>query len=752
MHLCSVLNSRRVLPMKRLVFLFFFFFLMPGGGLLCRASHIFGGDLLYTYISGNTYRVTLTLYGDCNAKTSNPSLFAQLYTATPIVHIYFSGSFVYTDSFVLHLNPGSGVEVSPVCPGKISQTTCNGGTLPGVIQFIYSDTLTLPFANPGWKFAFKGELGGSGAGRSQNITNAMGGTIMELIATLNNSTAPNSSPVYSNIPTPFYCINILQQYNQGAIDPNGDSLVFSLVPALNANTDLPVSYFFPFSAGDPLSTTSGGFNFYPLNGQMTFTPNIVQDALVVNRVSEYRDGFLVGTSEREMTFIVLDNCDATPPSPYIANLIGATLSSGNVINICRGTPLVTFSIDINNPNGDLTTLTPSGVPTSATLSVIGDSTSNPSVNFSWNTATLLPGVYTFFLNIKNNHCPLSNSQTAAYTINVANPPTINAQQLSETQCIHPAGIQFTMTEGFLPYKITVSQGGSVVKTVTDSTSQIVIDSLPAGTYTAVVRSDSLCQASVSFTISDSGALPVSNITESLCKGDPSFPIEVTPVAAGAVISWFNADGTPLSSAPIVNTTNAATYSWTFVETYKTCTSGLITVDVTVHNQPTAEILNIPQTVCYGDQIQLEATGGSTYTWTPADIVKSDTNGQYVEIITPVTLVVTVTDQYGCSGSATVEYSDIQQCCNFSFPNAFTPNGDGHNDGFRIVTYGNMRHYSLTIYNRWGQQVFWTGDPKSAWDGKFGGEPCEMGVYYYHLDAECLTGPKEIRNGDITLIR
>ena len=98
------------------------------------------------------------------------------------------------------------------------------------------------------------------------------------------------------------------------------------------------------------------------------------------------------------------------------------------------------------------------------------------------------------------------------------------------------------------------------------------------------------------------------------------------------------------------------------------------------------------------------------------------------------------------------YNNIEQCCNFAFPNAFTPNNDGINDQFRIVTYGNMKYYSFSIYNRYGQRVFWSGDAKRGWDGTFGGEPCDPGVYFYYLDAECLTGPTQQQKGDITLVR
>ena len=739
--------------MKRFSYIVLLLCILLCKQLQCSATHIFGADLLYKHISGNTYRVMVTLYADCGAPAE---VFQQLYTATPFVIIYNNNTAINT----YYLKPvagSTGIEVSPVCPKEINNTVCNNGTLPGVRQFVYDDTITLPSASSKWRFVFNGELGGGyRAGRSQNITNIANGTVMQLEATLDNSSSQNSSPLYSTIPTPFYCINIKQQYNQGAIDPDGDSLAFNLVAGLDANSSGAVSYFPPFTPTYPLATSGGSFIFSPINGQMAFTPNILQDALVVNRVSEYRKGVLIGTSEREMTFIVRDNCDGTPPSPRITALSGATLTGSNIINICKGEPLISFDIQIDNPDGDTTYVTTSAAPGNATLTISNNSTPAPVAHFSWHTDTLPLGNYSFYMSIKNNHCPLYNTQTVAYTIKVVDYPTITALQLSPTECIHPAAIRFDLAHGFLPRKVTVMSGSSVVKTLIDSTgsdlSGIITDSLPAGNYVATVSCDAICTGSVSFTIADSGSFFINNISKSLCLGDLEVKISVDPVAPGANISWFTKNGTPLTDAPVINTSSTGNYSWYFIEYYKSCSSGNVYVNATVHALPVGVILNSPKSICYGDKVYLEATGGTTYTWLPEDMVKTDTGGPFAVILIPATLYVKVTDEYGCSDTTNITYSDIQQCCNFAYPNAFTPNNDGYNDGFRIVTYGNMLHYNLTIFNRWGQKIFWTSDPKKAWDGTFGGEPCEMGSYFYFLDAQCLTGPKEFHKGDITLVR
>jgi gliding motility-associated-like protein len=88
----------------------------------------------------------------------------------------------------------------------------------------------------------------------------------------------------------------------------------------------------------------------------------------------------------------------------------------------------------------------------------------------------------------------------------------------------------------------------------------------------------------------------------------------------------------------------------------------------------------------------------------------------------------------------------------SYPNAFTPNGDGRNDRFRIVTYGNQLRYELSIYNNWGQRVYYGLDAQEGWDGMFRGKPCEAGTYFYYLNATCFTGKQETHKGDLVLVR
>jgi len=87
--------------------------------------------------------------------------------------------------------------------------------------------------------------------------------------------------------------------------------------------------------------------------------------------------------------------------------------------------------------------------------------------------------------------------------------------------------------------------------------------------------------------------------------------------------------------------------------------------------------------------------------------------------------------------------------------AFTPNGDGRNDMFLPVIEAGcpVNQYTLSIYNRFGQRVFYSTDPAQGWDGWYNGVPADIGVYYYELHfAGGTRGASGYEKGDLTLLR
>ena len=85
------------------------------------------------------------------------------------------------------------------------------------------------------------------------------------------------------------------------------------------------------------------------------------------------------------------------------------------------------------------------------------------------------------------------------------------------------------------------------------------------------------------------------------------------------------------------------------------------------------------------------------------------------------------------------------------PNAFSPNHDGINDFFMPVGIF-IKEYTMQIYNRWGEKIFEINDIHHGWDGKYKGEYCPTGVYYYHIRVRAATGKLRSFSGGVHLLR
>src|SRR6185503_9314235 len=65
------------------------------------------------------------------------------------------------------------------------------------------------------------------------------------------------------------------------------------------------------------------------------------------------------------------------------------------------------------------------------------------------------------------------------------------------------------------------------------------------------------------------------------------------------------------------------------------------------------------------------------------------------------------------------------------PNAFTPNGNGANSRWRVIARGLVKSIRITVYNRYGQEVFASTSLNASWDGMLGGQPVS-GTFVYHI--------------------
>ncbi|MEP7171599.1 MAG: hypothetical protein ABI855_19665, partial [Bacteroidota bacterium] len=211
-------------------------------------------------------------------------------------------------------------------------STCQGGSGYGVQEWVYQATVTLPQACADWVFSFEFCC------RNGQITNlALPLNVgMYLETKLDNvNYAVNSSPFFTNIPVTQFCVGNQFYYNQQAFDPDGDSLVYSLVDARDANGICPpafnLTYSPGFSAINPI-TTSTGVTIDPATGLLSFVPTAQEVDVICVRADEYRNGIKIGGVTRDIQMHVTAACLPNIPvfdSTMYNNTLGQyTISAG----------------------------------------------------------------------------------------------------------------------------------------------------------------------------------------------------------------------------------------------------------------------------------------------------------------------------------------------------------------------------------------------------------------------------------------
>lgn len=161
-------------------------------------------------------------------------------------------------------------------------------------------------------------------------------------------------------------------------------------------------------------------------------------------------------------------------------------------------------------------------------------------------------------------------------------------------------------------------------------------------------------------------------------------------------------------------------------------------------------------VVVGQPLQFNATGGVSYSWSPATGLSSTTIGDPVGIysadIDSIRYRVLVFNEIGCADSAYVKVIVFKTNPYVFVPTGFTPNGDGLNDVVRPIAVGVKEIKYFRVYNRWGQMVFSTTTNGHGWDGRINGALQASNVYVWMVGAVDYTGKNITLKGTVTLIR
>ncbi|MFN0014880.1 MAG: PKD domain-containing protein, partial [Saprospiraceae bacterium] len=237
--------------------------------------------------------------------------------------------------------------------------------------------------------------------------------------------------------------------------------------------------------------------------------------------------------------------------------------------------------------------------------------------------------------------------------------------------------------------------------------------------------------------------------------EPEAMLTAVTSLPGTVV-WTDLAGNPVNPDSV----GAGTYIAIATDVSGLCVvRDTVTVE-TIFVGVTAEVTG-KDMVCLNDSTSLLAVpvgnaGTYTYSWSPAEtLTGADTPTPTAIPNGPQTYTVTVTGDDLCTATATVEVFFMETQCRDPYifvPQAFTPNGDGNNDMFRVRGTDITELYFI-VYNRWGEEVYRTEDPQhSGWDGTFRGQAVTPDAFGWYLRVRCGGGQVFENKGNVTLLK
>lgn len=375
-------------------------------------------------------------------------------------------------------------------------------------------------------------------------------------------------------------------------------------------------------------------------------------------------------------------------------------------------------------------------------------------NYSWlKDATLIPGATTPDLTVKDpgsysaviTQTTLNcTSQSSAVIVSTIQSPTSNFT-FSGNLC-DGSTINFTDNSA-----VDVAQNPQYIWDFGDGSSTVnapnathVYDSVGTYTVTLTVEYTGIdCSSSSQQNIS----INSSTTFDILVDGDNPF----CPGASATLSTsldfqtylWSNG-----STDSSIEVTAAGLYSVT-VTNANGCES-TSDIDISTFSPPTVEIIASKNPIQLGESVDLEASGASTYIWSPGESLNDSTIANPVATPTITTIYTALgTDINGCVGESSITIQvDEGSELPVTAPKLFSPNGDGVDDVWVIDNITNFPECSLVVFSRQGKNVYEAQPYNNNWDGTQGGNLLPEGPYFYVIT--CPDGKST--SGSISLIR
>ena len=709
--------------------------LLISAGVKTYASHIIGGEIVYTCLGANQYQVTLILYRDCQSLTGfdNPAYMTIFTDAGDLVTNFPLYSPTITDVPAESDNPCLDA------PDEIC-----------VEQAIYTTTITVPNSDQGYLLVYQRCCRNAGI---VNITDPdnTGATYQQEIPPGADADC-NNSPEFNDFPPTVICLDDPIIFDHSATDPDGDSLAYK--------------FYWPYvgaSPGDPAPPTASYPPYYGVDWVVGYDETYPLDALPAFAVNA-TTGLMTGTANAEGRYVVGVACEE-----YRDGVLLGTHIRDFQFNVVACTPLVVATFDV----GDITfsDVTPDEEYLNCENFLVDfNNNSTGGTSYSWDfgdgaTSTVEDPSHTY------------GDTGTYYVMLIVNPGFVCADTaLGVIKLYNTLTADYSFNAGCsgTPVDFTdlsnSTEAGNIVdwdwnfgdgSTSTESDPDYEYGD--GGTYsvTLTVTTDVGCESSITYDVLVESGPAVDFVVDDVCQNEFAVFNNLSTITTGTITDylWDFGDGnTSTVEEPTYQYAAPGDYTVTLIVYSANGCSDTMMHDIHIGELPFADA-GADASVGYLDTYTLNGSGVGSFTWEAIPPL----NGLYdtissifvakptIELEQTTTFIVTVVSPDGCSETDTVVIYVIPETI-VDVPNAFSPNGDGTNDEIFVITHdvGQLLEYS--IYNRWGEQIFTTTDLGKGWNGQIEGEDAEMGTYVYVVRAIAIDGLSIQKQGNITLVR
>jgi gliding motility-associated-like protein len=278
--------------------------------------------------------------------------------------------------------------------------------------------------------------------------------------------------------------------------------------------------------------------------------------------------------------------------------------------------------------------------------------------------------------------------------------------------------------------------------------------LTTTTYT-VVSSIGNCFASDTKTITVVPYPVVNAFSDTtICYGNSA---QINGITDGTNIIWSPSNSLADANTlhPVASPQTTTTYTLAVTGNLGCPKSSSDTVTVTVVPKVIA-FAGDDTTIVANQPLQLNATGGDSYFWTPSTGMDNPDIANPVTTLSAsydsITYIVTATVPPNCTGTDSLKVVVFKTIPSIFVPSAFTPNDDGRNDILKPILVGMKQLNFFRVYNRWGNLLYSTSRIGQGWDGTQAGMKQGSGTYVYIAEAIDYLGKPVTAKGTVVLIR